>query len=302
MDLIKLLGDKSKMNNEKELMKEIQVLEDKKKSLYLNIANIDRKDDFLVGNTYTYYYREIMLKRLPLNYIGTVFHLRRDMILKETNCNMDNYLLEHVISWYKQEGEESATMTIAMVCDAVLPTSNGPVLQLSDPYKIIRTFPLKNTMIEEAQLWIGKLLYVRLVLKETAVTDKVFEIKEIKQSNYTLKGEIIDNKETQLLYYGERFNEYYRCTGLPGCKAALDNIEKYLMSKKYGIYRVDNEELRFRKDDMIEILIYKNNRLEYIYCKDKPLHPMQLSKMHEQGYYRYEGDLYQLDQLYEHLY
>ena len=104
------------------------------------------------------------------------------------------------------------------------------------------------------------------------------------------------------MYYGERFNEYYRCTGLPGCKAALDNIEKYLMSKKYGIYRVDNEELRFRKDDMIEILIYKNNRLEYIYCKDKPLHPMQLSKMHEQGYYRYEGDLYQLDQLYEHLY
>lgn len=302
MEFNNLFIDKTKNNKEKELAKIIEELEAKKKSLFLNIANIDRQDDFLVGNIYTHYYRDIMLKRLPLSYIGTVFHVCRDKIIKETNCNMDDYLLKHVNNWCEQEGEKTATMTMAMICDAVLPTSNGPVLQLSDPYKVIRTFPLKKTMIEDALQWIGKLLYVRVVIGNTASEDKVFEIKEIKESNYTLKGEIIKNEEIPLLYYGERFSEYVRCSGLPGCKVALDNIEKYLKSKNYGTYRVDKEELRFRKDNIIEALIYKNNRLEYVYSHDKHLHPVQISKMLEQGYYRYEGDLYQFDQLYENLY
>lgn len=282
-----------------QLEKEIAELEVQKQKLIRDIQEIDDMEEFATGETYTKSFLNIFYKRLPINYISTIYHTKCDSLLPRINATFDDFILHLIEENLKIDEKESTVMTIAMHCDTILSTDDGPVLILSDPYKTIKTKPLTKINYETTISWVGRILLVKIIVPRTAKTENTFEVKGVTVLKYTLNGVMgSDGKETNILPNTELFSEYSEIKGYKQCVQALNQIEKYLKDKGYLLYREDEAALRFRKDDLVNMLIYKNDRLEYIYKKDKPLNDFDLAFLDtELGI-----SIFSLDPEYEHLF
>ena len=284
-------------HNTNQLEREIEQLEKQKQKLLNEIQDIDEKDEFATGETYTKYFINLYYKRLPLEYLASIFFTKRDVLLPMINANFDEFMLHQIVEYLEIDEKESAVMSIAMHCEAALPSDKGPILVLSDPYKTIRTKPLVRIDYDTAIKWIGRVVIAKIIITKNAKMENIFELKGIKLLKYTLKGIIDpDGKETKIVPNIELFNEYKGITGYNQCIQALSRIEKDLKCKGYLVNRENDHTLRFRKDDLISIIIYKNNRLEYIYQKDKPLNSFDQGLINTE----LEYSLLSVDSDYEH--
>lgn len=261
----------NKKNKYIKIQKEIDLLEEKKRKLIAEINDIDEKDEFATGETYTKNHVDLYYKILPLEYIPTIFNTRRESLLKYINATFEEFIIDCVLRCLDIDKKEFAIMSIAMLCETVIQTKDGPVLILSDPYKRIKSQPLKVDF-ETAASWVGRIVVARIKISKTVNKDKQFEIKGIKVLKYTLYG-IIDEtgNENKITYSGLTFKDHINCEGNEECIEALSNIEKDLIKKGYITLRRTDHILSFRKDDIIELLVIKHNKLNYLYKKVEKL-------------------------------
>lgn len=274
----------------KSLKKTYSQLKDLKKrnvELKDEIKSYEDQEEFKRRNTLCdkEFYGILYFKRLPLSYINTVFYTYAYWLYPKVNTTFEEYILGITIEHLKALDQESIKLTFAMLCVGVKASIQGPILILNEPYKTLRTKPLRNTTLKTAKSWVNRILLVDLTITKTAFDDVEFKAHRIRPLKLTRYGELVDGVEkpfshgdniTQFSFYGSEshcfkndkriLESYGHASGKEACMNALDELESFY-AKQCIIppYRENKNTLWIRLEYESIGVFYNGNHLELIY-------------------------------------
>lgn len=84
--------------------------------------------------------------------------------------------------------------------EAIIPSTEGPILKLTDPFNSIFANPLKNISPDEANQWAGRMAVISLGLSNTDLND--YNIQSITLLPYTLTEKIKNTDEKNVYTAG----------------------------------------------------------------------------------------------------
>lgn len=244
----------------KALIDEINALEKENQDLLASIKRIDDKEHFETIKHFTYLYHNAMYRKIPFEFIETVFYTYKKTLLKHANGCFIDKILDVACDAARRYKMDELVMNIPMYCNNVIKTGKGTVFILTDPYRTIATKPMKNISDESAKICKGRMLVVKIVIPENHRAVKSFEIKGyrlLKMNLTNILGK--DPPETNKL-----FTQYKNIKDENEAIKAIDSIENHY--NKYNdckTLRQIEKSLRILTDKMLIGISYENNQLWY---------------------------------------
>lgn len=247
-------------NKKEDLLAEIAALEEENKRLAAAIKRIDNKELFETVKIFTSHYRKCMYRKIPFDWLETVFYTYKDILLKYANGCFIGKLLDTAYSEASARDFTELIMFIPMYCENFFITRQGTSLLLSDPYRKITTSP-SQISYEEAMIIKDRIIVAKLVIPENHRTAKAFTLKGYKKLNMTLTSFIDKPKPVN---YNTLFTKYKGIENEKDAIMAIDYIEQYYKSHNaILVIRVNEYTLRIVTQEKKIGVWYENNKLWY---------------------------------------
>lgn len=221
-------------------------------------------------------YRKQFYKRLPIGWLDSVYCTRLHALLPYISSTLSTYDLKRDLDTMKNAyypGEEYKEHQVYVVlCESVVPTKEGVILFMADPYRKIHSQPLEID-ITYAEKLIGKMLMIQVWLSEDQLTNPEFDIEKFRELKYTRNG-IIDDDGKEKIYksaISDVMSAYRGVFGHDKCVIAMNKMKGEMIYNGWEVLTnpVDEvESVYFLKDnvwlqvicssDIIEVL-WENN-------------------------------------------
>lgn len=249
------------LNKRDELLREISCLEKENEDLRKAIRKIDDKELFETVKIYTHVYRKCMYRIIPFSFLDTSFYYYKDILLRYANGCFINEILDEAYKLSQHDNMKELIMHIPMYCSNVVSAGNGSVLILTDPYRTIRTKPLKSINKADLEYYVGRILLTKLVIPENHRTVTNFELKELvplKMSLTNIFGKNLPINNNTLL------SKYKHITKETDAINAITCIENHFRSNKlHLVERVNERNLRVLTDSKSIGIWYAKEKLWY---------------------------------------
>lgn len=248
-----------------DLENKYQVLLKEREQLLRDIADIKEKEAFASAKARGHMHRKLLLRRLPVAWVNSVFCTQRENILPLITYTFDNVNINNIVININTFHLPYETHYFAMLCKNVVMTDKGIVLELEDPYRKISTYPLQRIDLETAQSFIGRIVVVKLQITRDAAINKVFRVEGIKLLKYTCKGVLINNVEKIIeapmypsIKFLENLHKYDECI------YALNSVEQYFRNNDFFTSRQDEKRLHIQNDENKFSLAVLGDNIFYI--------------------------------------
>lgn len=187
MILIFLFGRTKRLIQENSLLEE-QLEKVKRKYL---IGNKIQKLHY--NSTRIGYYPELeLLPDYPTKWKNSFFYLHQDIAEELTEGNLSSNYINTIKKFRKYDYSSQNSYyykPFVVHCHGVIPTEEGPMLCLEDPFGSIISRPLKNISLETAKSWINRMLVAYIGIH---YEHEEFPINRVKTLKFTLYDEIIE--------------------------------------------------------------------------------------------------------------
>lgn len=265
--------DKGVSSKEEKLIMMRDELRGRKAKLLAEIDKLREDEELAIAQSVNRKEMNSLFRRLPIGWIDSVYCTRRDKIVKHVSSTLSTYNMRRDICRLKLAGPDEyykEYQYYAVICEAVVPTSQGVVLFIRDPYRKMHTQPLKKTSIEQAQNWVGLMLVVKAHITEDQFTNDELYIERIKVLKYTRDAEkkLSGNFEKIPSFLAKEFEFYRGIFGQDKCKEAqknigyslkLNNWEEFDIEPAMPYYYKNGYRCRvFSKSDIMEV-VWENN-------------------------------------------
>ena len=270
--VVKLEGEKAVEweglwgNREEEEIKRLEAL---KREKLAELARLKEEEEFLEADSYLGPYRKILFRRLPLDWLDSVYRTKVAALEKRVNASFQPQVVKNITEHIIQE-KTTPVFTMALHCMGVIPMQGGTKMILQDPYRMITTNPLKLSL-EEAEGYIDDLLLVRIRFTAEAASATEFEVLSLRRTRYTRLQEKTDHglkdvfPESALIRYLDQKN----VKGARECMRALDGIQGELerIGNRIETFccRYSQGQLYIRRHGVKELLLVVGDHLEYIW-------------------------------------
>lgn len=254
------------------LEKEYRELLDIKSKLIQEIDEINEMEEFAMARTTIAYRRFSFFRRLPLEWTESVFITRRDILKNYITGTFENGNIRAIITKFKTINQPYEDHYFALLCTDVDNTSEGIVLTLQDPYRIIKTYPMTEIDHETAIKWKGYILIAKLRITKDSLLKNEFLVCNIQELNLTRNG--CKEGEVQYIFNSKIYEAskiFLQARTKEQCRQVLDNAEKYFLRCGWYIQREDLDVLTVQKEDCKFALFTGKEGLICIIDNAKPL-------------------------------
>lgn len=242
-----------------DLINEIKNLEKENQELKAAIKRIDAKEMFETIKHFSFPYHDFMYKKIPFEFINSVFYYYKQTLFEHANGCFLNDLLDTAFNAARANNYKELIMSIPMFCKNIIKNESGISLVLADPYRTIITRPKRN--ISEESPIKGRMLVANLVIPENHRTVTSFELKGYKLLKMSLTN--IFGKDPPKT--NDLINQITKHTIRSKSAAinAIDEIEDYCKKKSFMTYRPRDDSLRILTESLLIGLCFEKNKLWY---------------------------------------
>lgn len=258
-----------------EKIQKIDELNRKKEQLKKAIDEIDEKEALAQAKCSTYMRDKILLHRLPVGWLDSVYCTCREELIPQISCTLGIPDLERAVRYRTFFFKERRVyyQYFALLCEAVLPASEGIVLVLRDPFRTVFSQPIKNLSAKMAMSWIGRILIVKAEIFEDQCNRDVLEICSIKRTKLTKKGIInASGKEEKLFSMpAQAFIGRRKVLTKLDCEIELENIKRRAVENGWWAYkcRFGDYALYLAKGTCLCGIVYRGGIFEVVWDTEK---------------------------------
>lgn len=138
--------------------------------------------------------KELLYGRLPIYYLKSVYHTKKDELFQYATMSFSDAALLNISIVLEETCEKQRVEYFVMYVEEVLETEDTVTLYLKDPYRAVKTNPIKKTAISNR----GKNLKKHMVKVKTMFPGMIFElgimeVMKIEVLPYSLSGVYISS-------------------------------------------------------------------------------------------------------------
>lgn len=206
--------------------------------------------------------RSLFFKRLPADFLKSVYHTRRKELIELISATMEPNVLRDTIGRMKYDGRTMEYDYFVFHCYDVKKTPDGIILKLEDPYRKIETTPIAFDNKEQEKIIIQsslkRMLKVKMQVTEEILTKTSFAVEKIIPLGLTLTGVYIEGLGERSIK-NEDYEELNYITYLKGYDACHQALLDFAIKKeKNGAYYCDTEDIIYIRDEYKEYYFLLN--------------------------------------------
>lgn len=269
---------------------------EKKRQLLNEIEDLREEETFkrAVGTNYTK--REHMFLRMPVQFLKTTFHTRRDEVCQLASANFCCHSIGSVIEKLDNSVHDSSVEYFVVCCKNIVKTEKGYVLTMFDPYATVKSKPLSSLFGVRENAIVNHMLQIKVIIKKNFSVNQELDIIGMNYTNLFIDGVNKGHRYNKPYYYDsadsiitndgrtpdhsfikakvrtedyDNLKELESIKGYGACKNACENFaRKKIMEGWRGSPDAEENERKgyifLRSDFCRYALIYKNGLVEVI--------------------------------------
>lgn len=158
------------------------------------------KEIFLLGETellkraqrQTFYEIKCAYRRMPVPFLKTVFHTRRDELLRYASLTFDLFFIKRIESMLQENNISELTHYMVLYCEDITKVENGYELTLIDPQKKAYGFVDKLPKNASEYKIRNHIIQVKAIIDSISLKEGRLRIEYIRPLPYTLVGDATD--------------------------------------------------------------------------------------------------------------
>lgn len=119
---------------------EKQALLEEKKRLEKEIFRVKEAESLKRAKRFAFDDFKSAYRRMPIRFLKTVFHTRRDELLTYASFTFDPFMIQRLYEHMRDCNLQEVTVYMTLYCEEMKPCKQGYLFTLSDPYKKVEVF------------------------------------------------------------------------------------------------------------------------------------------------------------------